>query len=236
MSTIGTLLDFTGTRYLWSKISPFIADEYATKEALDELAQTAGSGFAFKGAVAAVADLPDSGNEIGDMYSVTAAAPDGGNYAWDGTQWIQLASVMDTSQFALNADVVHNTGAETVAGVKTFSDGIAGDLTGTAEQALKDGDGNVITSTYATTATATDSVSGLMSAADKEKLDGIANYANAYVLPTAAYGSLGGVQTTSTVSTTDRLTPCPIISGVVYYDADPESAAIADAYIDGLFA
>ena len=87
MSTIGTLLDFTGIRYLWSKISPFIAEEYATKEALDELAQTAGSGFAFKGAVSAVADLPDSGNEVGDMYSVTASAPDGGNYAWDGTHW-----------------------------------------------------------------------------------------------------------------------------------------------------
>ena len=233
---IGTLLDFTGIRYLWSRMNPFIADEYATKAEVEEIAQTAGSGFTFKGAVSAVADLPDTGNEIGDMYSVTAAAPDGGNYAWDGTQWIQLAETADTSMFALDADVVHNTGDETVAGVKTFSSPIVGDLDGAAEMATKDADGNVISSTYATTAVATDQVSGLMSAADKEKLDGIANYANAYSLPQAGYNSLGGVLTTSQIIDTSRLTPCPIVSGVVYYDADPESAAITDAYIDGLFA
>ena len=132
--------------------------------------------------------------------------------------------------------MVHNTGAETIEGVKTFSDGIVGDLTGTASMATADASGNVFTSTYATKDVATSSVSGLMSAADKEKLDGIANYANAYSLPQAAYGSLGGVLTTSTVTDTSRLTPCPIVSGAVYYDADPESAAITDAYIDGLFA
>lgn len=233
---IGTLLDFTGIRYLWSKISPYIADEYASKADVESIASAVGSGLAFKGAVADVADLPASGNETGDMYSVTAAAPDGGNYAWDGTAWVKLAETVDTSMFALDADVVHLAGAETIGGTKTFSDPIIGDLDGTAEQALKDGAGNVIASTYATTAVATDQVSGLMSAADKAKLDGIANYANAYSLPQAGYGSLGGVQTISTVTTTDRLTPCPIISGVVYYDADPEPAAIADAYIDGLFA
>lgn len=233
---IGTLLDFTGIRYLWSRINPFIADEYATKAELEEIAQTAGSGFTFRGAVSAVADLPSTGNTVGDMYSVTAAAPDGGNYAWDGTQWIQLAETADTSMFALDADVVHNTGAEIIAGTKTFSSPIVGDLDGTAEMATKDADGNVIASTYATTAVATDQVSGLMSAADKEKLDGIANYANAYSLPQAGYGSLGGVLTTSQVMDTSRLMPCPIVSGVVYYDNDPEGSAITDAYIDGLFA
>lgn len=28
---IGTLLDFTGIRYLWSKISPYMADESVTE-------------------------------------------------------------------------------------------------------------------------------------------------------------------------------------------------------------
>lgn len=233
---IGTLLDFTGISYLWSKISPYIAEEYASKADVESIASAVGSGLSFKGAVAAVADLPASGNEAGDMYSVTASAPDGGNYAWDGTQWVKLAETVDTSMFALDADVVHNTGAETIGGTKTFSDPIVGDLDGTAEQALKDGAGNVIASTYATTAVATDQLSGLMSAADKEKLDGIANYANAYSLPQAGYNTLGGVLTTSQVMDTSRLTPCPIISGVVYYDNDPEASAITDAYIDGLFA
>ena len=63
---------------------------------------------------------------------------------------------------------------------------------------------------------ATQSAQGLMSAADKKKLDGIATGANAYSLPTAG-SSLGGVKTTSTVTSTSGLTACPIISGVPYY-------------------
>lgn len=63
---------------------------------------------------------------------------------------------------------------------------------------------------------ATQSAQGLMSAADKKKLDGIAEGANAYSLPTAS-STLGGVKTTSTVTSTSGLTACPIISGVPYY-------------------
>lgn len=228
---IGTLLDFTGIRYLWSKISPYIADEYASKADVENIASAVGSGLAFKGAVSAVADLPASGNETGDMYSVTASAPDGGNYAWDGTQWVKLAETVDTSMFALDADVVHNTGAETIGGAKTFSEPIVGDLDGIAEQALKDGAGNVIASTYATTAVATDQLSGLMSAADKAKLDGIQSGANAYSLPQAAYGTLGGVTTTDSTQDAAGMDACPIISGIPYYPAP-----IADATIDALFA
>lgn len=234
--TVDELLDFIGIRYLWTKLGPHIASIYATKEELQSLEAELGSGFTFKGAVDSLSDLPDSGNAVGDMYSVTAAAPDGGSYAWDGTQWIQLAQTLDMSMFALDADVVHNTGDEIIAGTKTFSSLIAGDLDGTADMATKDADGNVIASTYATKALATDQVSGLMSAADKEKLDGIAPYANAYSLPQAANGTLGGVTTTSLVADTSRLTPCPIISGVVYYDNDPETSAITTEWIDALFA
>ena len=58
---------------------------------------------------------------------------------------------------------------------------------------------------------------GLMSAIDKSKLDGIDEGANAYSLPTASSSTLGGVKTTSTVTSTSGLTACPIISGVPYY-------------------
>ena len=64
---------------------------------------------------------------------------------------------------------------------------------------------------------ATQSVAGLMSADDKKKLDGVATGANAYTLPTANSSTLGGVKTTSTVTSTSGLTACPIISGVPYY-------------------
>ena len=63
---------------------------------------------------------------------------------------------------------------------------------------------------------ATTSANGFMSADDKEKLDSISPNANYYVLPTAS-SSLGGVKTTSTVTSTSGLTACPIISGIPYY-------------------
>ena len=71
--------------------------------------------------------------------------------------------------------------------------------------------------TNTTYSAATTSTAGLMSASDKSKLDGIASGANAYSLPTASSSTLGGVKTTSTVTSTSGLTACPIISGVPYY-------------------
>ena len=83
------------------------------------------------------------------------------------------------------------------------------------------GDGNTGTITTQDTNTtysaATQSAAGLMSAADKTKLDGVASGANKYTLPTASGSTLGGVKTTSTVTSTSGLTACPIISGVPYY-------------------
>lgn len=75
----------------------------------------------------------------------------------------------------------------------------------------------VITATKKTVSDATTSAAGLMSAADKTKLNGIAAGANAYVLPTASSTVLGGVTTSSTVTSTTGLTPTPIINGVPYY-------------------
>lgn len=64
---------------------------------------------------------------------------------------------------------------------------------------------------------ATTSIAGLMSTADKTKLNGIATGANKYTLPTASSSTLGGVKTTSTVTSNSGYTACPIISGVPYY-------------------
>lgn len=82
----------------------------------------------------------------------------------------------------------------------------------TAVDSLSSGKSN----TTHTHAVATTSANGFMSADDKEKLDGISPNANNYVLPTAS-STLGGVKTTSTVTSTTGLTACPIISGVPYY-------------------
>lgn len=64
---------------------------------------------------------------------------------------------------------------------------------------------------------ATTTSPGLMSAADKAKLDGIESNANNYTLPTAGRNTLGGVKTTSSVTSATGYTACPIISGVPYY-------------------
>lgn len=52
--------------------------------------------------------------------------------------------------------------------------------------------------------------------AERTKLAGIATGANNYTLPTAG-STLGGVKTTSTVSSNSGYTACPIIGGVPYY-------------------
>lgn len=88
---------------------------------------------------------------------------------------------------------------------------------GTTKYLREDGTWTTPPDTNTTYSTATQSAQGLMSASDKTKLDGIATGANAYTLPTASSNTLGGVKTTSTVTSNSGYTACPIISGVPYY-------------------
>ena len=80
-----------------------------------------------------------------------------------------------------------------------------------------DGSETSVTDSNTTYQNATTSTDGLMSSEDKTKLNGVATGANKYTLPTASSSTLGGVKTTSSVTSTSGLTPCPIISGVPYY-------------------
>ena len=58
----------------------------------------------------------------------------------------------------------------------------------------------VLSSTDTTYSDATTSTSGLLSTGDKSKLDGIADNANNYLLPTAAAGTLGGIKVGTNLS------------------------------------
>lgn len=69
----------------------------------------------------------------------------------------------------------------------------------------------------ASTASATTATAGLMSAADKAKLNGIAEGANKYTLPTATTATVGGVKSGSTVTSASGYTAAPIIGGIPYY-------------------
>lgn len=66
--------------------------------------------------------------------------------------------------------------------------------------------------------------------AEKTKLASIADSANNYTLPTAGT-SLGGVKTTSTVTSNSGYTACPIISGVPYYkDTNTTYSSLKNPY------
>lgn len=68
--------------------------------------------------------------------------------------------------------------------------------------------------TYTAASTASD---GLMTTTMVKKLNTIAEGANKYSLPTASSSTLGGVKTTSGVTSATGYTPTPIIGGIPYY-------------------
>ena len=69
---------------------------------------------------------------------------------------------------------------------------------------------------------------------EKNKLADIETGANKYTLPTAAKGTLGGVTTTSTVTSATGYTAVPIISGVPYYKDTNTTYSVASEFKDGL--
>lgn len=104
--------------------------------------------------------------------------------------------------------------------------------TGNVKQFLA-GDGTWATPNDTTYSDATQSAHGLMTAADKKKLDGIADGANKYTLP-AAGSALGGVKTTSTVASASGYTAVPIIDGVPYYKDTNTTYKAATSSANGL--
>ena len=67
------------------------------------------SAMTYKGTKATVSALPSSGNKVGDLWHVTA---DGGEYAWDGSAWQEMGSVIDLSDYVEDTDLVAITSTE----------------------------------------------------------------------------------------------------------------------------
>ena len=111
-------------------------------------------------------------------------------YLDKGSERIEIASIQDLSDYvtdeelteglATKAPLSHN---HTTAQVTGLDSALAGKA--------------AIGHTHAA---ATDAAAGFMSAADKEKLDGIATGANKYTLPTASSSTLGGVKTGANIT------------------------------------
>ena len=108
-------LNKTGLSYLWGRITAIFATKqdvaaisvptkvsdltndsnYQTGQQVSAAITAAlTSVYRPKGSVATVNDLPASGNTAGDVYDVQAT---GVNYAWTGSAWDALGSIVDTS-------------------------------------------------------------------------------------------------------------------------------------------
>lgn len=151
------------------------------------------------------------------------------------TQGVSTADPTVTSYTSYTAS---DSASKVVTTLQTQKDGIAipkiyGSLTGdvsgnasSATKAIQDASGNVITSTYATKTelgNKVDKVSGKgLSTNDftttlKNKLDGIAESANNYSLPTASSTTKGGIKTGAAITDTTGYTAVHIKDGVIYY-------------------
>lgn len=73
------------------------------------IATALSAAMTYKGTKTAVNELPSSGNAIGDVWHVSAT---GGEYAWDGTNWQELGSIMDLSGYVEDTDLVSITSSE----------------------------------------------------------------------------------------------------------------------------
>ena len=124
----------------------------------------------------------------------------------------------------MTTGVTINPSTKTVT-ASTFS----GDLSGTATKASQDASGNVITTTYATKTTATTSANGLMSSADKTKLDGIASGAEVNV--NADWTATSGY---ALILNKPELSNVKYIDAVVVQDLPTNSQYLMDIYSYGI--
>ena len=213
----------TNKTYRWSG-STYV--EISQSLALGETSSTAYAGN--KGAAnrAAISSIPTSiivNADIGDVTEVgaklllTKASRSGMdlNYGQPTTSMIDLpiasddtAGLMAAAHYSLLSEL--DQSIDTLAGKgillgKIDANALASavELSFTALQ--KSSTGQIQNGTVKEQiAAATSSMAGVMSAADKAKLDGIAPNANAYVLPTATASTLGGVKSSTTGTTAGK--------------------------------
>ena len=65
--------------------------------------------YTSKGTKATVSALPSTGNKVGDIWHVTE---NGGEYYWNGTEWEEMGSILDLSDYVEDTDLVAITSSE----------------------------------------------------------------------------------------------------------------------------
>ena len=167
----------------------------------------------------AVVFISASADDLDLLYADITVTVSGGNYLIDGTanQTITLVpsvtyrfDVSDSTnsghplRFSTTSDGTHNSGTQFTTGITTI--GTAGSAGAIIEVKLEQdapdlyyycanhsGMGGSVSMGGTTYSNATTSADGLMSSADKTKLDGVDTSANNYTLPTASSSTLGGI-------------------------------------------
>lgn len=161
-----------------------------------------------------------SADDLDLLYADITVTVSGGNYLIDGTanQTITLVpsvtyrfDMSDSTnashplRFSTTSDGTHNSGSQFTTGITTI--GTAGSAGAIIEVKLEQdapdlyyycanhsGMGGSVSMGGTSYSNATTSADGLMSSADKTKLDGVATSANNYTLPTASSSTLGGIK------------------------------------------
>lgn len=144
-------------------------------------------------------------------------------YRWSGSAYVEISASLalgETSSTAYRGDrgkTAYDHSQITGANPHAITPAIIGALAsnGTAVKATADASGQTIASTYIKGL----SVSGktITYTFGNGTTGTITTQDTVYTLPTASSTTLGGVKTTSTVTSTSGLTACPIIGGVPYY-------------------
>ena len=153
-------------------------------------------------------NFPENG-ESGKIYVDTSTNK---TYRWSGSGYTEISASLalgTTSSTAFRGDYGNTAYQHATAKGSAFASGLYKITTNaqghvTAATAVTKSDITALgipgQDTNTTYGVASSSTNGLMSAADKAKLDGIASGANKYTLPTASSSTLGGVKTGANIT------------------------------------
>ena len=153
-------------------------------------------------------NFPEEG-ESGKIYVDTSTNK---TYRWSGSGYTEISASLalgTTSSTAFRGDYGNTAYQHATAKGSAFASGLYKITTNaqghvTAATAVTKSDITALgipgQDTNTTYGVASSSTNGLMSAADKAKLDGIASGANKYTLPTASSSTLGGVKTGANIT------------------------------------
>lgn len=100
----GEALFSDGTAIYWGAIPATVTDATVSGWGYVK-ANDVATVMRYQGTKEAVTNLPTSGNTVGDVWHVNA---NGSEYAWDGSEWQELGTAIDLSDYALKSHVHGN--------------------------------------------------------------------------------------------------------------------------------